>query len=110
MENSNELERTEYLSYRVHWQGIWLEIRHCPYWLSAHGDGLVTQHVEVRNDNKQALPITETGYRSHFLHGDEALVEFDDDPVAFVLWWLNDAALSKAWLDRVESERQLALF
>ena len=41
------------------------------------------------------LPITETGYRSHFPH--PADVEHLGGPVAYVEAWLDAMAQSKAW-------------
>lgn len=110
MERPNELpEQLEYQTYQAQWQGIGLEIRHCPRWLCSSGE-LITQHVEVRSVDKVPLPITNTGYRSHFMHGAEALAEFDDDPVAFIVWLLDEAAKSKEWQQRVEADRQFELF
>jgi len=71
---------------------------------------MVTQHIEIRSDGKVALPVTETGYRSHFMNGADALAEFDDDPMKFTLSWLDEAAKSKEWLDYVEASRQYSLF
>jgi len=110
METPIEGERIDYQSYRAEWQGIGLEIRHCPRWFGSERDDFLTQHIEIRSDGRVVLPITETGYRSHFLNGAEALAEFDHDPVAFVLWWLDDAAQSKEWQAQVEASRQGSLF
>lgn len=57
---------------------------------------------------KAALPITETGYRSHFLAPQE--VERAGGPVAFVVAWLNEAARNKGWKETEEKVRQLNLF
>ncbi len=103
------LDRPEYQTFNATWQGIDLEIRHCPRWLCSSGD-YVTQHIEIRSAGKVRLPITETGYRSHFMNGAEALAEFDDDPVAFVLWMLDGAGQNKEWLAQVEADRQYSLF
>lgn len=64
-------------------------------------------HIEVRSVKpaRAPLPITETGYRSHFVplgtveaHG--------GDVVAQVRAWLDEAALDKAWIERCERARQ----
>lgn len=55
-----------------------------------------------------ALPITETGYRSHFLTPQE--VERAGGPVALVVAWLNEAARNKGWKEAEEKARQLNLF
>ncbi len=100
----------EYATYEATWAGIDLEIRHCPNWFSMPEDGFVTQHIEIRSAGKVPLPITGTGYRSHFMNGEQALAEFDNDPVAFVLCWLDEAAKSKEWQDQVDAARQFSLF
>ncbi|MBV1864925.1 MAG: hypothetical protein KUG74_10870 [Rhodobacteraceae bacterium] len=104
-----ETEATEYQTYQSDWLGIKLEIRHCPSWLSSHGE-MTTQHIEIRSEGKVALPITETGYRSHFMNGAEALAQFNYDPVEFVLWWLEDAAKDPKWKRHEEAARQYSLF
>jgi phage head maturation protease len=73
-------------------------------------DDFVTQHIEVRSQEKRILPITETGYRSHFMNGAEALAEFENDPVAFVMWWLDEAAQDPTWKRKEEEDRQGSLF
>ncbi len=73
-------------------------------------DGFITQHIEIRSQDKRILPITETGYRSHFMNGSEALAEFNHDPVEFVLWWLEEAAKDPNWKRREEADRQGSLF
>ena len=109
-QENETLERAEYLVYAATWEGILLEIRHCPCWFSMPDDDFVTQHIEIRSQDKRLLPITETGYRSHFMNGDEALAEFDNDPVAFVLWWLDEAAKDPLWKRKEEDDRQGSLF
>jgi hypothetical protein len=63
-------------------------------------------HIEVRCD--QAIPITETGYRSHFM----PLLNLEDYGcyVAYVEAWLEEAAQSKSWKVLDEAKRQGNLF
>ena len=110
MENPERRERAEYDCHWASWRGIELEIRHCPCWFSMPEDDFVTQHIEIRSQDKRLLPITDTGYRSHFMNGLEALIEFDNDPVAFVLWWLDEAAKDPSWQRKAEEDRQGSLF
>lgn len=110
IENSEHPDRAEYQTFTTTWEGIALEIRHCPCWFSALEDDFVTQHIEIRSQDKRLLPITETGYRSHFMNGTYALAEFDNDPVAFVLWWLDEAAKDPNWKRKEEDDRQGLLF
>lgn len=69
-----------------------------------YGDAF--RHLELRAT--EPLPITETGYRSHFIHKDELALW--DSPEAFVLDWLNDAARDPGWQARRMQSRQLSLF
>lgn len=110
MENCDRGPRVEYEEHFVSWRNIRLEIRHCRNWLPTAEAPFVTQHIEIRSQDKRLLPITETGYRSHFINGADALVEFDHDPVAFVLWWLDEAAKEPGWKQREFDDRQGSLF
>lgn len=63
-------------------------------------------HIEIRCE--QRLPITETGYKSHFM-----LLEYldgYDSYVEFVVAWLNEDAKSKEWQTFTEQSRQGNLF
>ena len=86
MEYREQHERAEYETYQVTWQGISIEIRHCQNWFSMSEDDFVTQHIEIRSEGNAPLPITSTGYRSHFVNGANALTDFKSDPIEFVLW------------------------
>ncbi len=101
-----ERNREGYDEYRTEWQGIGITVRHCPCWLSCSGQEHVIQHIEILSDDRVALPITGTGYCSHFMHGDDALSDFENDPMAFVIWWIEEAAKSPDW----QARRQLSLF
>lgn len=110
MEYREQHERAEYETYQVTWQEISIEIRHCQNCFSMSDDDFVTQHIEVKSLDKRLLPITKTGYRSHFMNGAEALEEFGNDPVAFVLWWLDETAKDPVWKRKEEDGRQGSLF
>ncbi|MDP9592080.1 UNVERIFIED_ORG: hypothetical protein J2W19_004662 [Shinella zoogloeoides] len=55
-----------------------------------------------------ALPVTETGYLSHFT--DPVCVEEAGGPLAYVAAELDATARSKKWRQREETLRQLSLF
>ena len=95
----------EYITYQVVWQDRTITIRHTPNWLHMN-----VQHIEIQNFGNEPLPITETGYRSCFLNGAEALAEFDSDPVRYVLAWLETASGSQSWQDHENESRQGSLF
>ncbi len=95
------------------WQGITIEISYEPSWLSASDDDDApwrSAHLEIRSMSpaRAELPITETGYRSHFVHSD--YIQRAGGPVAYVVAWLNAVAAEPWWRERVASSRQLSLF
>lgn len=69
-----------------------------------------TDHLEIEAvaPVKAALPITETGYRSHFLPPLELINA--GGPVTFVTAWLAREATSTAWQRKVAKESQGDLF
>lgn len=72
----------------ITWRSIEIEIRHQANWLNSD-----YHHIEIITDPRTPLPITETGYRSHFML-DEAFGRYDNAQ-AFVAAWLEEAA--KDW-------------
>lgn len=60
----------------LNWEGISIAVSHTPQDFCGPFD-----HIEIKCG--QVLPITETGYRSHFLSPEE--LEQFDSPEAFVL-------------------------
>lgn len=94
------------------WQGITIEVVYEPNWLNLanrHGS-LPSAHLDIRSiaPERAPLPITETGYRSHFLHSEE--IEVAGGPAAYVETWLNVMAESAEWQAHEVSSRQLSLF
>lgn len=63
-------------------------------------------HIELHA--KGPLPVTETGYRSHFIHPDE-LAQWPSAE-AFVQEWLTAHAGSAEWKAYRLQSRQLSLF
>lgn len=98
-----------YVELTSEWQGIGLHIRYNACWLGRCA-GLRTHHVELRSEGKAKLPVTATGYRSLFLHGEVPFADWGGDVMAFVSDWLDDAARSTDWQRYVEESRQLSLF
>lgn len=87
--------------YEIEWQGISITISHRKDYpiVDFH-------HIEVKAD--QPLPMTETGYKPHFLPN-EALSGFDG-VVDFISQWLEATCQSKEWRAHMESLRQPSLF
>lgn len=68
-------------------------------------------HLEIRSiaPERAPLPITETGYRSHFIH--TADIDLSDyNPVAEVRSWIEKEASSPKWQKAVLANRQMTLF
>lgn len=63
-------------------------------------------HLEIQADER--LPITETGYKSHFM--DLAHLKGYCDHIQYVLSWLDDAATSYEWQAYLNATQQLSLF
>lgn len=93
----------------LEWRGIGIEIRYEPDWLGCVREDRVCHFdIEAITPERSPLPITETGYRSHFANP----VEIDEagGPVAFVTAWLDAAAQAPAWKEKEQAARQLTLF
>lgn len=100
-----------YEHHEIVWNGVRISISYEPRWLDLADDyGLDTAHLEIEAiaPERAPLPITETGYRSHFTtaHAVAAM----GGPVALVRTWLNEEAASPAWQREVAAARQLTLF
>lgn len=97
--------------YQINWQdpatgrSVRLSIRHARDYLSQGSD-----HVEVESlkPPRAPLPITETGYRSHFLPGIELINA--GGPVTFVTAWLDREAQSPKWRKAQSGRAQGDLF
>jgi len=83
--------------HNITWRGVQVEITFKP-----EEFGMV-EHIELRTEGKTPLPVTETGYRSHYIG--EGTVAHHGGPVAFVTAWLDHEATQKGW-----SGAQLDLF
>ena len=69
-----------------------------------------TDHIEIHviRPKTAALPITETGYRSHFIDALELVNA--GGPVTFVNAWLDREARTAAWNKRQTARQQGDLF
>jgi len=89
-------------TFTLTWEGRRLTIEHREAWIAE------ADHLAIRSEDREPLPFTETGYRSHFLSGEELAAR--GGPVAYVRAWLDDAARSKEWIAYAQASRQLSLF
>lgn len=81
----------------ITWRGVAITITFTPNWLG------VADHLEIISDRRAPLPVTETGYRSIFLH--QGAVARNGGPVAYATARLDDEARRVGW-----SGAQLSLF
>lgn len=95
------MSQNSYTEHPINWQGIAITVRYCRNWLSAFEN---VRHIEVVAESKEPLPITESGYRSHFMIGDDELAEFEGCPAAYVTAWLDHTAKSKKWQPKLQGE------
>jgi hypothetical protein len=95
--------------HRFEWNGMLLEISYEPQWLPPAILGEDLAHLEVRSlcPTDAPLPITETGYRSHFIAA--SAIAAAGGPVAYVDVWLTVESDAPAWREHEEATRQLAL-
>ena len=103
-------DNREIQSVQIEWQGITLSITYEEHWLGSERESpFDTAHLQVRVSTPidAIIPITETGYRSHFIHRD-AVRELGG-PGGYVLAWLDEAARSHEWTARVAARNQLKL-
>ncbi|WP_273242325.1 hypothetical protein [Hyphomonas atlantica corrig.] len=88
------------------WNGIDIEIEYYP---TRFGGAISHVGVKSINPDGQPLPITSTGYRSHFVP--IGTIEANDgDVVAQVLAWLDETAQSPEWQAHLADAEQGDLF
>lgn len=92
-------------AYRFKWEGIEIEATYDPVrW------GVIA-HLEIESINppRAPLPITETGYKSHF-HPCGTVEANGGDVVAQIIAWLDEEAVKPEWRRYVQASRQGELF
>jgi len=93
-------------SFEIAWQGISLTVTYEQRWLDSEATSVA--HLQIKSATRERLPITATGYRSHFAPAAE--IDEAGGPVAFVVGWLDGMAKSAEWKQYAEASRQLSLF
>lgn len=92
-------------TYHFQWEGIEIEATYDP---AKWG---VIAHLEIESINppRAPLPITETGYKSHF-HPCGTVEANGGDVVAQIIAWLDEEAVKPEWRRYVQASRQGELF
>ena len=100
-----EPQKDPYQIYRFAWAGIEIEAVYTPLKWGA------IAHLAIRSITPKdaPLPITSTGYRSHF-HQPGTIEALGDDVVAQVTAWLDEEAAKPHWQAHIEASRQDELF
>jgi len=84
---------------RLRWRDVTLSVSYEPSWLAPEGGRQLTAraHMELKviSPRGALIPVTDTGYRSHFLA--PGVAESAGGPVAYVKAWLDEAAKCPAW-------------
>jgi len=83
------MEGKQMEKHTIMWRRVQIEITYTPKKF-----GMV-DHIELRSKNKAKLPMTETGYRSHFM--DKGAVDAHGGAVTFVTAWLDHEAERTGW-------------
>ena len=97
--------KPETTTHKLVWRDIACRVRHTPDYLSK---GWSHVEIVVQKPKGAPLPITETGYRSHFLGHDD--LERAGGVVRFFLDWIEREAASKQWSKAEFKWRQGDLF
>lgn len=86
-------------TYSITWRGIAMTVTFTPKRFG------LTDHIEIKTQNRRTLPVTETGYRSHFM--EEGTIAAHGGALAFITAWLDHEAQRTDWR---EVPQQLSLF
>ena len=92
-------------SQRFTWRHVTLSVKHTRDYLASGQSHLELSVVAPKGC---PLPITDTGYRSHFIEAAE--LEAAGGPVAFIKAWLDREATSKTYKAAEQRWRQGDLF
>ena len=84
------------------WNGIKIMIKHEP---NRCGD---FDHIELQSENLVPLPLTRTGYFSHFCY--ETQIEPYGSALAFMQAWMDHEAMKPEWRAFEQASKQLSLF
>ena len=96
---------------KIDWQGITLSVEYEEAFLGfCRPSPSALAHLQIRSimPDRAALPMTETGYRSHFIHPDA--IDEAGGAIAYVIAWLEHDARKPEWRKQQANGQQLSLF
>ena len=85
------------------WEGRTIRLSYHPRYLK------MIDHLEIRSGDGDPLPITETGYKSHFFGPVEPVMS-NDEVIEMIVRWLDKEAASPSWQTYLLQSKQLSLF
>lgn len=95
-----------YRIYTLQWRGLTIEARYC-----ANNHNVIAHlEIETIDPPRAPLPVTETGYRSHFHPMGVIERDYGGDVVAAVKNWLDAFANTPEWKEQEVAARQGKLF
>ena len=109
---AKRVERRRIQWRRFDWRGITIAVAYEADWLGSGklGSDLARAHLQIEavKPERARLPITETGYLSHFIG--RHVIESAGGPSAYMTAWLDEAAKDRRWIEAEDQARQLSLF
>ncbi len=87
----------------ITWEGREIRLSYTPRWCEQ------IDHIEVQSIDRTPLPITETGYKSHFFAPVEPARKMHEIE-SMVIGWLDSEAAKPEWQDYILRSQQLSLF
>lgn len=96
----------------LEWKGITIDIEHNDEWSNLPDLNHYVHHIVIKRRDEGQLPMSETGYRSHFMMGENKTdaIEPYKDAISLVKAWLEEAGQTKRWKAYLEDQKQLTLF
>lgn len=92
-------------THKLVWRHVTARVRHTRDYLSSGQDHIELTIIQPKD---AILPITETGYRSHFIASDQLAAA--GGPTQFLLEWIERESKTKRWQQTELRWRQLSLF
>jgi len=94
----------------VKWRGLEIEVLHNPDWSPVYREvfGYALAHLQIRSLNGKPIPISKTVYQSKFERAENIAAE--GGAAAYVVAWLDHAALAQCGSAGQADTRQLSLF
>ncbi|MEO1262062.1 MAG: hypothetical protein AAFZ15_24875 [Bacteroidota bacterium] len=92
------------------WEGIAIDVVYIPEYSPGFTKtyGWRMAHLCIKRQDKGQLPMTETGYKSHFTNA--ANIEEIGGTESYVRALLDEYGSSKKWKEYAAKERQMTLF